>query len=124
MENKVYSGNSIVFMEAMDLSDSVPYPIAEIIEGNPDAKIKVLRTKGARTNLQHVSVISAQPSKFHYKFQYDEAFQLIHGHLTILLDSGEQIEMRPGDILTVPAGHDSIFEIYEPSLKFVVVTCS
>ncbi|EQA44240.1 PF05899 family protein [Leptospira broomii serovar Hurstbridge str. 5399] len=124
MENQVYSGSSIVFMEAMDLSDVISYPIVDVIEGNPDAKIKVLRTKGARTGLMHVSVISAQPSKFHYKFKYDEAFQLIYGHLAILLDSGEQIEMKPGDILTVPAGHDSIFEIYEPSLKFVVVTCS
>lgn len=114
--------DSVVFSKAGESQGFVDYPIERVIEGQPRARIKVLRTRGMRTPVQHVALLSAEPSKFHYRFTYDEAFQIISGHLAISLDTGERVEMRAGDVVTIPAGHDSIFEIFEPSMKFVVVT--
>jgi uncharacterized cupin superfamily protein len=107
---------------ADDVSGWADYPIEQVIKGSPGARVKLLRTSSPRTPVHRVALISAEPSTFCYRFEYDEAFQLIRGHAVITLDTGERLELRSGDVACVPAGHDSIFEILEPSVKFVVVS--
>ena len=94
----------------------------DVIEGNPNCKIKLLRTVGKTTPYKAVAFFTAKPSKFNWRFNNDECFVLIEGHLAITLDNGDYVEMRAGDAVSFPGGHTGVCEIFEASRKFTVVT--
>jgi uncharacterized cupin superfamily protein len=100
-----------------------PYDLGDdVVTGDPGTKAKLLRTVGVRTPTKVVAFFSAEPSTFHWHFVNDEAFVLLEGHLAITLDTGERFELRAGDAISLPAGHDGVCEVYAPSRKFTVVT--
>jgi hypothetical protein len=39
---------------------------------------------------------------------------LISGHLTVVMDDGTKIEMKPGDVAVIPPGHDAWVTGTEP----------
>jgi len=99
------------------------YPLgADVIEGDPRCKAKLLRTVGVATPYKAVSFFTAEPSKFHWRFDHDEAFVLLEGHIAITFDTSERIELKAGDAISVPGGHTGICEVLAPSRKFTVVT--
>lgn len=101
----------------------MPYPLGDdVIEGAPHCTMKLLRTVGTRTPYKAVAFFTAQPSTFHWRFENDESFVLLEGHLAITLDTGERFEMHAGDAISVPGGHTGICEVFSPSRKFTVVT--
>ena len=54
------------------------YPLrADVIVGDPKCRAKVLRTVGTVTPYKAVSFFTAQPSRFHWRFDNDEAFVLL-----------------------------------------------
>jgi uncharacterized cupin superfamily protein len=95
---------------------------ADVIEGDPQCRAKVLRTVGTVTPYKAVSFFTAQPSRFHWRFDNDEAFVLLEGHIAITFESGESVEMRAGDAISVPGGRKGVCEVFAPSRKFTVVT--
>lgn len=108
---------------ALDRGEWAPYPLGEdTIEGEPNCRTKVLRTTGVRTPTKVVAFFTAEPSTFTWRFVNDEAFVLLEGHLAITLETGERHEMRAGDAISLPAGHEGVCEVFEPSRKFTVVT--
>ena len=111
-------------MASLDAAEGwLPYPLGDdVIEGEPNCTMKLLRTVGTRTPYKAVAFFTAQPSKFHWRFENDESFVLLEGHLAITLETGERFEMRAGDAISFPGGHVGICEIFEPSRKFTVVT--
>ncbi|EPG66703.1 cupin domain-containing protein [Leptospira wolffii] len=122
MKDKNEKEYPIVYADANDQTGWRDYPIDRVISGEPKSKVKILRLEGARTKVMRLALVSSEPSKFYYKFVYDESFQLCSGHIVLSFDSGEVVEMFPGDVLSVPAGRESVFEIKKSSMKFVVVT--
>lgn len=58
--------------------------------------MKLLRTVGTRTPYKAVAFFTAEPSKFHWRFENDENFVLHEGHLAITLDTGERYENIEG----------------------------
>lgn len=99
------------------------YPLwADVIAGDPKCRAKVLRTVGTVTPYKAVSFFTAQPSRFHWRFDNDEAFVLLEGHIAITFDSGERVELRAGDAISVPGGRQGVCEVFVPSRKFTVVT--
>lgn len=99
------------------------YPLGDdVIEGEPNCKMKLLRTVGTCTPYKTVAFFTAEPSKFNWHFEKDESFVLIEGHLAITLDNGDYVEMRAGDAVSFPGGHTGVCEIFQPSRKFTVVT--
>lgn len=99
------------------------YPLGDdIIEGDPRCKMRLLRTVGTKTAKKAVAFFIAEPSKFHWNFENDEAFVLIEGHIAITLDTGERFELKAGDAISVPGGHTGECEVFVPSRKFTVVT--
>jgi uncharacterized protein len=89
---------------------------------DPQCRAKVLRTVGTVTPYKAVSFFTAQPSRFHWRFDNDEAFVMLEGHIAITFDSGEFVEMRAGDAISVPGGRQGVCEVFLPSRKFTVVT--
>jgi len=99
------------------------YPLGtDLIEGTPATKMKLLRTVGVKTPHKSVAFFTSQPGKFHWRFENDEAFVMLEGHISILMDTGERIEAKAGDAVSIPAGHTGICEVYEFSRKFTVVS--
>ncbi|MNE00442.1 Cupin domain protein [compost metagenome] len=99
------------------------YPLGDdVLEGNPDTRMKLLRTVGVKTPYKAVAFFTSQPSKFDWRFENDEAFVLLEGRIAITMDTGERFEMTAGDGVSIPAGHTGVCEVLEFSRKFTVVT--
>lgn len=99
------------------------YPLGEdVIAGQPDTKMKLLRTVGVKTPHKSVAFFTSQPAKFHWRFENDEAFVLIEGKIAITMDDGVRYDMGPGDAISIPAGRTGVCEVFEFSRKFTVVT--
>lgn len=63
------------------------YPLGEdVIAGQPDTKMKLLRPVGVKTPHKSVAFFTSQPAKFHWRFDNDEAFVLIEGKIAITMD--------------------------------------
>ncbi|MEU6083906.1 cupin domain-containing protein [Streptomyces sp. NPDC047108] len=108
---------------ALDGGGWNPYPLGDdVVSGDPDCRIKVLRTVGVRTPVKVVAFFTAEPSTFARHFVNDEAFVLLEGHIALTLDTGERYEMRAGDAMSLPGGREGVCEVFEPSRKFTVVT--
>lgn len=113
-----------VALASLNTADGwLAYPLGDdVIEGNPDTQMKLLRTVGVKTPYKAVAFFTSHPGKFHWRFENDEAFVLIEGHIAITMDTGERFEMRAGDAVSLPAGHTGVCEVLEFSRKFTVVT--
>ncbi|MBU3055952.1 cupin domain-containing protein [Pseudomonas indica] len=109
---------------SLDTPDGwLEYPLGDdVISGNPETRMKLLRTVGVKTPHKSVAFFTSQPAKFHWRFDNDEAFVLLEGHIAITMDTGERIEMTAGDAVSIPAGHTGICEVYAFSRKFTVVS--
>jgi uncharacterized cupin superfamily protein len=63
----------------------------------------------------------AEPCTFDYLFDSDEACYVIEGEATVeLLDRGETVPLRAGDIAWFPAGTRAIWHVTQAFRKFVV----
>ena len=63
------------------------------------------------------------PMSFDYDFPGDESFLVISGSVSITLtDSGETVELRQGDVASLPKGTRSVWTVVEPPEKFTVVS--
>ena len=112
-----------VAVASLDGEGWVPYDLGnDTLSGEPNTRMRLLRTAGVKTAYKAVAFFSSEPSTFKWEFANDEAFVLIEGHLAITLDTGERFEMSAGDAISIPAGHTGVCEVYEPSRKFTVVT--
>ncbi len=109
---------------SLDTPDGwLPYPLGDdVLEGQPDTRMKLLRTVGVKTPHKSVAFFTSQPAKFHWRFDNDEPFVLNEGKIVITMDDGERHEMGPGDAISIPAGRTGVCEVLEFSRKFTVVT--
>ncbi len=77
------------------------YPLrADVIVGDPKCRAKVLRTVGTVTPYKAVSFFTAQPSRFHWRFDNDEAFvvELADGKI------GGVGKVHNDDVICAPSG--------------------
>jgi uncharacterized protein len=112
-----------VTVAALDGDGWIPYDLGDdLISGEPDTRMRLLRTTGVKTPIKQVAFFSSNPGTFHWDFANDEAFVLIEGHLALTMDTGQRYELPAGDAISLPAGHTGTCEVYEPSRKFTVVT--
>jgi uncharacterized cupin superfamily protein len=109
---------------SLDTPDGwLEYPLGDdVISGNPDPRMKLLRTIGVKTPYKSVAFFTSQPGKFLWKFEHDEAFVLLEGRIAITMDTDERIEMMAGDAVSIPGGHTGVCEVLEFSRKFTVVS--
>jgi uncharacterized cupin superfamily protein len=64
----------------------------------------------------------SDPATYDYLFGGDEAFHVVEGAATVeLLDTGERIELRAGDVAHFRAGTRSVWTITQPFKKFTVI---
>ena len=67
-------------------------------------------------------VFTAKPSRFRYEFELDETIHILAGRVRIEFDSGESVELKPGDIASFPKGEQATWEILESLREFFVLS--
>ncbi|HEY7631458.1 MAG TPA: cupin domain-containing protein [Thermoleophilaceae bacterium] len=94
----------------------------DIIDGTQVGEFHGLEPGGASTGTLEVGLWRSDPATYDYLFETDEAFHVVEGAATIeLLDSGEKIVVREGDVAYFKGGTRSVWTITEPFKKFVVI---
>jgi len=64
-----------------------------------------------------------EPMTFDYTFPGDESFLLVSGAVRIeLKDSGDTVNLEPGDVASFPKGTRSVWTVVKPLVKFTVVS--
>ena len=116
--------NEAVEFRLDDSKGWVDYPPepGQIIEGEPRCRIKLIRTIGAATPMHRASLIDISPGKFRWRFAGDESWIVLQGRCVITLDNGRVLDCAKGHLGSVPAGHDSVWDVTEHFVKFVVNT--
>ncbi len=75
-----------------------------IVHGEPAAQVTWLRTSSGGEGVLYAGMFTAQPSTFVYCFAGDETFHVLDGELDVIIEGGEQVSLRPGDIVSFPKG--------------------
>jgi uncharacterized protein len=107
---------------AVDRVDAAGFE-PDLIDGNQVGEFHQVEPQGSSPNKLDVSLWRSDPATYDYLFEGDEAFHVVEGSATVeLSDSGETIELRPGDVAYFRAGTRSVWTITEPFKKFVVIS--
>lgn len=99
-----------------------PFPLPEVSEGEPNARVHWIRKEGSEGATLMVGIFTANPSRFGYEFEADETIHILAGRVRIQLDSGDVVELQPGDIASFPKGAHATWEILEPFREFFVLS--
>lgn len=91
-----------------------------ILEGNPAGRGYTLYEdfeNGARA----AGVFECDPSKTTYLLEHNEIIQVLEGEATIEIDNGSRVDLKPGDIAFLPAGHLSTWTFHTTFREFWIL---
>jgi uncharacterized cupin superfamily protein len=95
----------------------------DMIDGTQVGEFHQIGPAGSSESRLDVSLWRSGPGTYDYFFEGDEAFHVVEGAATVeLSETGETIELRPGDVAYFRAGTKSVWTITEPFKKFVVIS--
>lgn len=107
---------------ASPIVDFEPFPIPDVMEGEPDGRVHWLRQEGSDGRLLMAGIFTAQPAKYPYEFPGDETSHILDGRVTVELEDGTAVELAPGVVVSFERGTKSTWTIHEPFRKFFVVS--
>ena len=97
----------------------------DIVDGAQVGEFRQLDPEGGSRGQLDASLWRSDPATYDYLFEADEAFHVVAGAATIVLpDTGETVNLKPGDLAYFTAGTRSVWTITEPFIKFVVMSRS
>jgi uncharacterized cupin superfamily protein len=90
-----------------------PWPLpAEWVEhGSPQASGAVL-SKSADCRVVR-GVWACTPGSFRWMYTYDETVVVVQGTATVVMESGDQVSLHPGDMVFFARGQGSTWTIHE-----------
>jgi uncharacterized protein len=92
-----------------------PLPAEWIVEGAPDASGAVISRSPDSRILR--AIWRCTPGGFTWQFSYDETLVVLEGRATVVLDTGDTVELSPGDMAFFGRGHSSKWTVHETLLK-------
>jgi uncharacterized protein len=104
-------------------SDAIEYQ-PMLIDGEQVGEAHELRPEGSHGN-EHEACLwrTDAPARYEYFFAGDESFCVLEGSVRIdLVETGEEIELKAGDIASFPKGTRSVWTFSEPFKKFTVIS--
>ena len=102
-------------------TDYEPFPL-EAVEGDPDGKVHWLTASAEGEPMLYAGLFTGKPSTFTYTFGGNETFNVLEGEVRVELDSGEAVDLSPGDLVTFPKGARSTWIVKTPFKKFFVIS--
>jgi uncharacterized cupin superfamily protein len=94
------------------------------IDGKQVGETHTLVSEGSHGNEHDASLWRTDaPARYDYFFAGDESFYVLEGSVSIeVVDTGERLELGPGDIASFAKGTHSIWTFNEPFKKFTVIS--
>lgn len=105
----------------VNASNYEPFPL-EAIDGNPNGKVHWLKASADGEPMLYAGLFTGEPSIFTYTFGGNETFNVLEGEVSVELDSGERVDLVPGDLVTFPKGASSTWTVKAPFKKFFVIS--
>ena len=104
-------------------ADTIEY-VPLCISGEQVGEEHELRSEGFHGNEHAASLWRTDaPARYEYVFTGDESCYVIEGSVSIeLIDTGERVELKAGDIASFAQGTRSIWTFEAPFKKFTVIS--
>lgn len=96
-----------------------PIPEEDVIEGSPLAEVKVLFEDEERDTT--AGIWGCSPGRFNWEYEKNETFAIYEGKAIVNLDSGNEIELEPGDTTTIPRGSSVTWNVKKTIRKAFVL---
>ncbi len=97
-------------------------PVEGVVAGELKGRVHWLRQEGVGEGMLMAGIFTGEPSTFPYEFAGDETLHVIEGRVTIQMENGESVDLKPGDIASYPKGAKSTWKIHEPFREFFVIS--
>ena len=91
-------------------------------EGERFGDVHWLRVGSGGEGVLYSGLWTHGPADLPYVFPGDETFHVLEGEVTIDVEGGESVTLRPGDIASFAKGQSSTWHITEPFKKFFVIS--
>jgi uncharacterized protein len=91
----------------------------DIVSGNPRAGDLVFSTSADGRETR--GVWSCTRGSFHWTFDTDETAVILQGRVTVQMEDGAILDLRPGDLAVFPRGQKSVWTIVEDLRKAYVL---
>ena len=92
-----------------------PLPAEWVQEGAPDASGAVLSRSDDSRLIR--GVWQCTPGRFSWEFSYDETLVVVSGRATVVLDTGDRVELEPGVLAFFGRGHSAVWTVHETLRK-------
>jgi uncharacterized cupin superfamily protein len=102
-------------------TDYEPFPL-DAVEGDPNGKVHWLKASAEGEPMLYAGLFTGEPSVFTYTFGGNETFNVLEGEVRVELDSGETVDLSPGDLVTFPKGAASTWYVKSAFKKFFVIS--
>lgn len=94
-----------------------------VVGGVAIGEVHWIRTEGAEGATLNVGLWRSEPQTFPYPFNADETIHALEGELIIdLVESGEKVTLKPGDVASFTKGTKSTWTVAEPFKKLFVIS--
>jgi len=94
----------------------------DIVDGAQLGEFHQIEPMGGSAGKLDVCLWRSEPATVPYLFEGDEALYVVEGAATVgLPDTGEEVELRAGDVAYFRAGTRSIWTFTQPFKKFTVI---
>jgi len=91
-------------------------------EGEHRGAVHWLRVGSSGDGVLYAGLWMHSHADFQYVFPGDETFHVLEGEVTIDVEGGESVTLRPGDIASYAKGQVSTWHVREPFKKFFVIS--
>jgi len=108
----------------IDATTWEPYPMPKeiLVEGDPAAQVHWLKVSAEGEPAYYAGLWTAQPSTFDYTFPMNETAHVLEGHVVVTRKDGPDVDLRPGDLVSFPAGAVTRWHVRAPFKKFFIDT--
>jgi hypothetical protein len=94
-----------------------------VVGGVAIGEVHWIRTEGAEGATLNVGLWRSEPQSFAYPFNADETIHALEGELIIdLVESGEKVMLKAGDVASFTKGTKSTWTVAEPFKKLFVIS--
>jgi len=90
---------------------SWPLPAEWVEQGSPKASGTVVSRSVDSRIIR--GIWSCSPGRFRWIYTYDETVVVFQGSATVVMESGEEVSLRPGDVAFFPRGQGSTWTVHE-----------
>ena len=91
-------------------------------EGEAFGDVHWLRVGSGGDGVLYTGLWTHAPADLPYVFPGDETFHVLEGEVTIDVEGGDSVTLRPGDIASFTKGQSSTWHITQPFKKFFVIS--